>query len=118
MNKSQLVGESRDGPHWHSMRDQHYGNTTLSGSEVECDAVRVAMVRRHCEIEAPILENIKVPLVVGDELNYAECLEELVAPIEPARQLKDARQGWTGTPNKSKNGRNIRPPSESQFSPA
>src|SRR5262245_6697101 len=41
---SQIVGESRNGPHRHAMGDENDGHATFSGRQVERYAVRVAVI--------------------------------------------------------------------------
>src|SRR5262244_3970800 len=44
MDHRQIVGEPGDGLHWHAVRDENDGHATLSGREVECYAVRIAVI--------------------------------------------------------------------------
>src|SRR5262249_10288052 len=44
MDHRQIVGESGNGLHRHAVRDENYGHATLSGRQVECDAVRVTVI--------------------------------------------------------------------------
>ena len=40
----QIIGESRNGPHRHAVRDENDGHATFSGRQVESYAVRVAVI--------------------------------------------------------------------------
>src|SRR5262249_20654473 len=44
MDQRQIVGEPGNGLHRHSMRDENDRHATLSGRQVECDAVRIAVI--------------------------------------------------------------------------
>src|SRR5262249_42307741 len=90
MDDRQVVRKPCDWSYGHTVCDENNGHATLSGRQVESDAMRVAVVLRHREAGAAIPEDAEIPRIEGNELNNAEHLEERVPPIEQARHPENA----------------------------
>ena len=117
VNQRQVVGESRDGAHRHAVRDEDDGDAALARREVEGDAVGVAVARHHGEAEATAAEDFEVARVVGDQFGDAEHLEELVAPVQQARETEHASPVPARAPGQREKCRGVGAAAELQFSP-
>jgi hypothetical protein len=92
MYHRQIVAQSRYGPHWHAVRDEHSGHITLPRCGVERDAMGVAVTGHDCNTEARVFENLEIPRVETDEFKNAEHLEELMMPVQTTCDPETAAQ--------------------------
>jgi hypothetical protein len=71
------------------MRYQYYWNATLARSEIEGDAVRIAVVGSQRQKETSLTKKFEVSSIVTKQFKNAHCFERVIIPMQPTTDLID-----------------------------